>query len=51
MTESQMTDIIEELIAVDTKEGFVTQSVAVGNLITFKTSEGDEYRVEVEKVK
>ena len=50
MTQKDMTDIIEELIVVDTDEGFITSNSATDNVITFTTKDNEKYKVTVEKI-
>ena len=50
MTQKDMTDIIEELIVVDTDECFITSNSATDNVITFTTKDNEKYKVTVEKI-
>lgn len=46
----KMLDIIQELLVVDTDEGFIQSTSVDGDSIVFVTSSGDNYRLTLQKL-
>ena len=49
MTQNEMTDIIEELIIVETEKNFITCNSTEKNVITFTTKDNEKFKIIVEK--
>ncbi len=46
----KMLDIIQELLVVDTEEGFVASTSIEGDSIVFVTNSGDSYKLTLQKL-
>lgn len=49
MTDIEMTDVLCEVLAVDTEDGFAVDVVANGNIVEFTTKNGEKFILSIEK--